>query len=578
MNQEIENNKKIIKKIKESADERFKIRKSINAIEIKDLVVDFGETIAINNVNFEVQKGELVTLLGPSGCGKTTILNSIAGLITPTSGQIIFEGIDVTKASPQERKIGVVFQNYALYPHLNCYDNIAFPLTNDKNWKISVQEKSLTSFHKAKALVYKKNGASEQEINEYNNALYNYLDVYKQLEIEINNITSNLYRLLSYLEKLKEMIPLHKQASIDKEIEKVTKTLKNSTSVEEKSKIKAIYKENIIKIKNKFKKQKEFIKDQIKVEKNRIKNSKELEELKQKKKDLKILHKFTKKEYFDYDKNLKNKYSLNLDKLDQEELKKYNELMLNNKSVSKSIEERVLEVASKVEITKQLAKKPTQLSGGQQQRVAIARGIAREPKIILLDEPLSNLDAKLRVQTRAWIKKFQKTLDLTTIFVTHDQEEAMSISDKIICMSNGLIQQIGSPSDLYNKPKNEFVAKFLGVPEMSIFEASVENNEIKANNIIIKKLNKDIKLDKIHFGISAEHIIEDDNGELEGQILNVEFLGKEIFAKIEVENIGVFNAFLRKKDFYNENETIRFKLLENKIHFFDTTTKERVEI
>ncbi|VEU59620.1 ATP-binding cassette domain-containing protein [Mesomycoplasma neurolyticum] len=580
MNIDNENkNKEIIKKIKDSADERFRTKNLINAIEVKDLVVDFGETIAINNVNFEVKKGELVTLLGPSGCGKTTILNSIAGLLTPTSGQIIFEGIDVTKVAPKDRKIGLVFQNYALYPHLNSYDNIAFPLTNDKTWKISVQEKSLISFHKAKSLVYSVNGASKDELDEYDNLLYNYLDVYKQLEIEINNINSNLYKLLNYLKAQLELLPLHKQAAFKKESNKVIQSLKKATSQKEKTDTRLEYKKNYNKIKNKFKKQKEFLKEQIVIEKNRIKNSRELADLKEKKKSLKTLHKFTKKEYYAYDKKLKSKYNLKLSKLSEEQLSKYNELIANNKSVSKSIEERVLEVSSKVEISKQLNKKPSKLSGGQQQRVAIARGIVREPKILLMDEPLSNLDAKLRVQTREWIKRFQKALGTTTIFVTHDQEEAMSISDKIICMSNGIIQQIGTPSDLYNKPTNEFVAKFLGVPEMSIFDAEIKNNQVFATNgILIKTLQKPLNSNKIRYGIRSEHIVEDDNGKFEGKIINVEFLGKEIFAKLKVENIGVFNAFLRKRENYFENDIIRFNLVSKKIHFFDVDTKERIDI
>lgn len=133
-----------------------------------------------------------------------------------------------------------------------------------------------------------------------------------------------------------------------------------------------------------------------------------------------------------------------------------------------------MEVAKRVEITKILQKKPTRLSGGQQQRVSIARAIVKKPDILLMDEPLSNLDAKLRISTRQWIRQIQQSLKITTVFVTHDQEEAMSISDIVICMDFGKVKQIGSPIELYNKPNNLFVAKFLGMPEMGLFPATFE--------------------------------------------------------------------------------------------------------
>lgn len=115
--------------------QRFEQNKELPAIEIKNLIIDFGDAVAVDNATFEIKKGELVTLLGPSGSGKTTTLNAISGLLRPTSGKLIFNGIDVTKYSPQQRELGLVFQNYALYPHMTVYENIAFPLSNDEHWK-----------------------------------------------------------------------------------------------------------------------------------------------------------------------------------------------------------------------------------------------------------------------------------------------------------------------------------------------------------------------------------------------------------------------------------------------------------
>ncbi|UWD34180.1 ABC transporter ATP-binding protein [Mesomycoplasma molare] len=573
------NVKTLIENIKKTSDIRHQEKKKINAIEIKDLVIDYGETLAVDNANIQIKKGELVTLLGPSGCGKTTTLNAIAGLLTPTSGQILFEGIDVTKYTPQERKIGLVFQNYALYPHLNVYDNIAFPLTNDKNWKIKVVEKSTKAQHDANLIVFTKNGATKEEIENFNHLLFNFFDVYKEINLEINSLESNIYKKISELKTELELVTIKKQTEIKKVTEKVLNYFKNEKNKEKIKEIKLEYKQNIKEIKEKFNKQKIELKEAIKLEKNNIKNSNELKEIKKLKKNKNLVFKTTKKEYYDFQNDLIKKYTLNQDKLSEEELLKYKELSSQNISVKQAIEKSVLEVANKVEIVKNLHKKPTKLSGGQQQRVAIARGIVREPKIILMDEPLSNLDAKLRVQTRQWIKKIQSELGLTTIFVTHDQEEAMSISDKIVCMSFGKIQQIGSPIELYNKPNNEFVAKFLGIPEMTIFDGFIKDQHIFASNgNPVVHIGKNVNLNKVRVGIRAEHLHENANGALKGKIIALEYLGKEIFAKVKVENLATFNIFLKHKIKYEINEEIKFNIPASKIHLFDPETKERIEL
>ena len=227
------------------------------------------DVIAVDNFDFTIPDGKLIGLLGPSGCGKSTTLNLISGLLKPTSGRIFFGEDDVTDIPPESRGIGLVFQNYALYPHLTVKQNILFPLQN-----------------------------------------------------------------------------------------------------------------------------------------------------------------------------LKGK-----DKLSKEEML-----------------DKAYEAAKLVQIDELMDRKPGELSGGQQQRVAIARALVKRPKVLLLDEPLSNLDARLRLQTREEIRRIQRETKITTIFVTHDQEEAMSISDMIVVMKDGVVQQIGKPQDVYDSPVNLFVAKFLGVP------------------------------------------------------------------------------------------------------------------
>lgn len=236
---------------------------------------DKTEVTAVDNFDFEIPDGKLVALLGPSGCGKSTTLYMIAGLLDPTEGQIFFGDEDVTKVATENRGVGLVFQNYALYPHLTVAQNIAFPLEN-----------------------------------------------------------------------------------------------------------------------------------------------------------------------------LKGK-----EKLSKEELKA-----------------RVEEAARVVQIEQFLERKPKELSGGQQQRVAIARALVKRPPVLLLDEPLSNLDARLRLQTREELRRIQKETGITTIFVTHDQDEAMSISDEIIVMKDGAVQQIGKPQEVYENPANLFVARFLGTPPVNVLE------------------------------------------------------------------------------------------------------------
>lgn len=241
------------------------------------------DVIAVNDFDFEIPDGKLIGLLGPSGCGKSTALNLICGLLKPTDGKIFFGEDDVTGLPPENRGVGMVFQNYALYPHLTVEKNIQFPLENLK-------------------------GA---------------------------------------------------------------------------------------------------------------------------------------------------------DKLSKEEMSK-----------------RVLEAAKLVQIDHLLERKPNELSGGQQQRVAIARALVKLPRVLLLDEPLSNLDARLRLQTREEIRRIQQETQITTIFVTHDQDEAMSISDMIVVMKDGIVQQIGKPQNVYDDPVNLFVAKFLGTPPINVFSGEVKNEQL----------------------------------------------------------------------------------------------------
>jgi multiple sugar transport system ATP-binding protein len=314
------------------------------------------DTHAVEDFNLTIPDGKLFALLGPSGCGKSTTLYMIAGLLEPTEGEIWFGDEDVTRLSPEKRGIGLVFQNYALYPHMTVYKNVAFPLTN-----LRVDEKILDK--DGKPVI----GADGQ--------------------------------------------PLSKKRRLKKD---------------------------------------------------------------------------------------------EIDKL-------------------------VRETAKIVQIQEYLERKPSQLSGGQQQRVAIARALVKHPRVLLLDEPLSNLDARLRLQTREEIRRIQQSTGVTTIFVTHDQEEAMSISDEIVVMKLGLEQQKGVPQEVYNEPANKFVANFLGTPPINFYKGRIANNKIYIGDEMVREITeKTIEDQEVSVGIRPEGITPEAAGTLSFHVERITTMGRDI--------------------------------------------------
>jgi len=342
-----------------------------------------GEVVAVNDFNFEIPDGKLIGLLGPSGCGKSTTLYMISGLQKPTSGKIFFGDEDVTELATENRGIGLVFQNYALYPHMTVKQNIMFPLENLK-------------------------GA---------------------------------------------------------------------------------------------------------------------------------------------------------DKLSKEQML-----------------ERAYEAAKLVQIDELMDRKPSELSGGQQQRVAIARALVKMPRVLLLDEPLSNLDARLRLQTREEIRRIQKETGITTVFVTHDQEEAMSISDMIVVMKLGVLQQIGKPQDVYDDPVNLFVAKFLGTPPINVLEGEVKGGKICIGGAAILDAPK-LADQEIIIGIRPEGFELDENGALECKLSNVEVMGRDV--SIVSTHANSVNPVIRSIiDADNKvdvtAQSVRYNIKPHKLFVFNKETEERI--
>ena len=345
------------------------------------MTIAFKEVIAVNQLSLEIPEGELVCLLGPSGCGKSTTLFALSGLYKTTSGRILFNEQDVSGLPPEKRGIGLVFQNYALYPHMTVEQNIMFPLENKR-------------------------------------------------------------------------VP------------------------------------------------------------------------------------------------------------------------------KKEARERALNAARLCKIDNLLKRKPSQLSGGQQQRVAIARALVKNPTILLLDEPLSNLDARLRIEMREEIRRIQQETKITTVFVTHDQEEAMSISDRLVVMKEGVLQQVASPQDMYKTPSNLFVAKFLGNPPINVLRGDVKNGDVISTGVKLTHKNYPDAAN-CYIGIRPEgfkiaETEEDLARSFEVKIDFVEVLGRDTTLHFTIGDQPC-KAIVISEDNIKKGDVVKLAVRRHSLHVFDGTTEVRID-
>ena len=253
------------------------------------------------------------------------------------------------------------------------------------------------------------------------------------------------------------------------------------------------------------------------------------------------------------------------------------------KLTKEQMEEKVNEAAKLVQISELLDRRPNEMSGGQQQRVAIARALVKRPQVLLLDEPLSNLDARLRLQTREELKRIQVETGITTVFVTHDQEEAMSICDQIVVMKEGVLQQIGEPQDIYDEPDNLFVAKFLGTPQINVFEGSIRDGKAYIGDGAVLDLPASFAGTdkKVYVAVRPEGFILDENGPLECSFLNREVMGRDtsvvashpLFTGENIRAIIPSEEKIEAKD-----GKVRFSLKPAKVRIFDFDTEERIRL
>lgn len=252
--------------------------------------------------------------------------------------------------------------------------------------------------------------------------------------------------------------------------------------------------------------------------------------------------------------------------------------LLNMRIPKEQAKEKALDAARLVQIEELMARKPSELSGGQQQRVAIARALVKMPNVLLLDEPLSNLDARLRLQTREEIKRIQRETGITTVFVTHDQEEAMSICDIMVVMKLGLVQQIGEPQSIYDNPANLFVANFLGTPPINIFDGKIEGGKVYIGEEVIQ--DTDLEDQAIKVGIRPEGFIYDENGALSLEVDHIEVMGrdKSIVSRHAVSNKPTVRSIVDSDVKLPEQVgTFKFNLKPNKVFLFNAETEERIK-
>ena len=464
--------------------------------------------VAVKDFNLTIDKKEFIVFVGPSGCGKSTTLRMIAGLEDISEGNIYINDVLVNKIEPKYRNIAMVFQNYALYPHMTAYDNMAFGL---RNMKVNLP-------------IYEEN----EEV--------------KELRAKSRKLYLDIRHLTKKLSKLK---PNHdeEKAQLQKQIDELRVELnKNEEEVQKKLVQKVDFNKEVISI---------IEKELRNAEKNELKP----EEIQKLKKDL---------EYF---KN--NKVPLSKER-------HYNGV---------EIYQMVIKAAKILDIEELLDRRPKNMSGGQRQRVALGRAIVRTPKIFLLDEPLSNLDAKLRAQMRVEITNLYSKLDAPFIYVTHDQVEAMTMGTRIVVLRNGVIQQVDTPVNLYDYPKNRFVAGFLGTPQMNFFESTMIKKgtkiEIKLPNndmleIPLKDLRKieedfvDGKEHQMIFGIRSENVKLDPKGNISLKVHMSEVLGSEtlIYTRFNDNDKNEFIIKTTDRVEVTPGSEIKVSFENNKIHLF----------
>ncbi|VEU82445.1 ABC transporter ATP-binding protein [Acholeplasma hippikon] len=519
----------------------------------------WGNFYAVDNLNLTIADNSFVTLLGPSGCGKTTTLRMIAGLESPTSGKITIDGETVFDSEaginvpPNKRKVGFLFQNYALWPNMTVYDNIAFGLKNIKeempsvNFAVKKLDDLMEVLKKAPAL----KTIFEESLN-------------KEGEVDAKKATLKIidkFKVSSYTAKSILGFKLYHVESFEENVEKKLAEL----SAHKDAEIQKISQKGI---------------------------------------------------------TLNEKY---------EEIKDGKVILKKRRLHKEEVDLRVYDVAKIVKIGMFMDRYPNELSGGQQQRVAIARTLAPEPKVLFMDEPLSNLDAKLRLEMRSELQRLHVDTNSTFIYVTHDQLEAMTLATKICLLDNGILQQYEEPLTVYEKPNNIFVADFVGNPAINFVDAVgkevdgkfqikiwdkydvtftpnekvnydkwLKEAEAKAlaekHEYAIEKINKDMPFNYVVSKVESTELVSEDatkhkadfilgirpefieinkDGQFEGEIYSSMPTGMETTVKIKVGKYLVTGVVFGNIN-YHIDEKVRFNINTDSINIFSASNQRLV--
>ncbi len=525
-----------------------------------------GNFLAVKDFNMEIQDGEFIVFVGPSGCGKSTTLRMIAGLEEITAGDLYIDDRLVNDVEPKDRDIAMVFQNYALYPHMTAGENIGFGL---KMRKIPVEKKDA-------------NGKPVLAINHKK---------ISELKAGLETVTADLqYAHVNDTELVfKDRLRVLK-GEYDEILAKKAEELAGKQGGEAKT-ISAKYDKAVAELEKK-------VNAVLAAQKAAV----QLTKLKFAQKDsgsIAAAEKHAQELASDAGVDLSNICEGEITRTLKERQKKLEAdlayftttpvQVYEYKHIPKEIiDEKVKWAAEVLGVTELLDTKPKAMSGGQRQRIALGRAIVREPKVMLLDEPLSNLDAKLRTTMRSEIVKLHNELKTTFIYVTHDQIEAMTMGTRIVVMKLGVIQQIDSPTNLFDFPENKFVAGFIGTPQMNFFDVTIRKEGAKlvtrfANGqeqqFDLSKMRRiqeaylDGKEHAVTLGIRGENITLDESG-LTTKLTIKEILGNttQMFVKLTQDGSDIV-VCVNDRNNFRAGDEVKIRFDDQRIHLFDKDTE-----